>query len=228
VDVALEEMLKDNPVFVPFGGKERRALVQAAIAKDYRDGEFVVRAGDVFPYLFLISQGAITALKESTEGRSLVVETFGVGEVFWGLALFYDDAPMPAALRTSADSQIYLWPRDRIRPLFLANGAAAWELSRLMIRRLLRASQVVEALAFQPVTGRVARLLLDQFPAGQDTAVRHLTLDEMAARVGTTREMVCRILYRFAEQGAIQINRTEFVFTDRRALEAQAQGGSRT
>jgi CRP-like cAMP-binding protein len=88
-----------------------------------------------------------------------------------------------------------------------------------MVQRMQRASAIVEELAFQPVTGRVARLLLENFPSSQGAAPRHLTLDEMAAHVGTTREMVCRILYRFAEQGAIQINRTEFIFTDRSILE---------
>jgi transcription initiation factor IIE alpha subunit len=50
-----------------------------------------------------------------------------------------------------------------------------------------------------------------------------LTLEELASRVGTTREIVCRILYRFAEQGAIQINRTEFTFLNRRLLEEHTQ-----
>jgi len=96
-------------------------------------------------------------------------------------------------------------------------------LSCLVIQRVQFASEIVEKLAFQPLTGRVARLLLEQFPAGQNVVPRHLTLDEMASRVGTTREMVCRILYRFAEAGAIQINRTEFVFTDRDILESYAE-----
>jgi DNA-binding transcriptional regulator LsrR (DeoR family) len=63
--------------------------------------------------------------------------------------------------------------------------------------------------------------LLEQYPTSQDVVHRHLTLDEMASRVGTTREIVCRILYRFAEQRAIQINRTEFTFLDRSLLEEQ-------
>jgi len=45
----------------------------------------------------------------------------------------------------------------------------------------------------------------------------------MASRVGATREIACRILYRFAEQGAIQINRTEFTFLDRSLLEGQTR-----
>jgi CRP-like cAMP-binding protein len=92
-------------------------------------------------------------------------------------------------------------------------------MTRLMVQRMLHASEIVDGLAFQPVASRLARLLLEQYPADQLAAERHLTLDEMAAHIGSTREMVCRILYRFAAQGAIQINRTEFIFKDRQLLE---------
>ena len=111
------------------------------------------------------------------------------------------------------------WIGRALMPLILANGKLSWELSCLAIQRVQFASEIVEKLAFQPVAGRVARLLLEQYPTGQNIVPRHLTLDEMASRVGTTRELVCRILYRFAEQGAIQINRTEFTFLDRGVLE---------
>ena len=89
-----------------------------------------------------------------------------------------------------------------------------------MLRRMLYASDIVEELAFQPVTGRLARLLLERFgDAVGDYVARDMTLDEMAARIGSTREMVCRQLYRFVDEGAIQINRTEFMITDRGVLQ---------
>jgi len=132
---------------------------------------------------------------------------------------------MPVTLETTKKTTLFLWPRERILPVILQNGQFSWKLSCLMVQRMLRASAIVDELAFQPVTGRVARLLLENFPSDQDFAPRHLTLDEMAAHVGTTREMVCRILYRFAEQGAIQINRTEFIFTDRGILEEHTRRG---
>ena len=53
-----------------------------------------------------------------------------------------------------------------------------------------------------------------------------MTLDEMAAHIGSTREMVCRILQRFANQGLIEITRTEFSFTDREQLNLLAQKSS--
>jgi len=49
--------------------------------------------------------------------------------------------------------------------------------------------------------------------------VADMTLDEMAAQIGTTREMVCRLLYRFAEEGAVEISRTEFMISDSGILE---------
>ena len=88
-----------------------------------------------------------------------------------------------------------------------------------MIQRMQRASAIVEELAFQPVSGRLARLLLDDFEnAGEAAIARRLTLDEMAARVGTTREMVCRALYRFADKKLIDVTRTEFTLTDKDGL----------
>ncbi len=48
-----------------------------------------------------------------------------------------------------------------------------------------------------------------------------LKLDDMASHIGTTREMVCRHLYRFAEEGAIEIRRTELRITNREFLEMQ-------
>ena len=66
--------------------------------------------------------------------------------------------------------------------------------------------------------------LIDQFGEMSEKRVkREMTLDEMAAHIGTTREVVCRILHRFSNQGLIDITRTEFTFTDRERLAQLAQ-----
>jgi len=50
-----------------------------------------------------------------------------------------------------------------------------------------------------------------------------MTLDEMAARIGSTLEMVCRLLYRFSDEGLIKITRTEFTVVDTENLHKRAQ-----
>jgi CRP-like cAMP-binding protein len=215
--------LARNRVLAQLDDADLEKMDASAQVRKFYNGDWIVHHGDVWAHLFFIQKGQVTAIKESPEGRSLTLATFGEGEIFWGLAFFIENAPMPAALKATQDSELLLWSRDDVMPLVLSNGKLSWELSRLVIQRVQFASEIVEQLAFRPLAGRVARLLLEQYPASQSVVHRHLTLDEMASRVGTTREIVCRILYRFAEQGAIQINRTEFTFLDRGLLEEQTR-----
>ena len=219
----VQSFLNTNEVFRSLGETQKEFFRKEAISRSYTKGAFITQYGDTWPYLFVITKGKINAIKESSEGRSLIVTTFKSEDIFWGLAFFWEDVPMPVALEATEATNVLLWSRERILPIIFQNGEFSWALSRLMVKRMQRASEIVDGLAFQPLTGRVARLLLDQFPTNQNVVPRNLTLDEMASRVGTTREMVCRILYRFAEQGAIRINRTEFIFTDRNVLEEHIQ-----
>jgi CRP-like cAMP-binding protein len=216
----LPELLVKNPVFASMAQPDLKQVEQTASSRSYQKGEKIILYGDVWPYLFLVGAGLIDVMKESSEGRSLRVASIGAGELFWGLAFFHEDVPMPVTLNVREDSLLHLWSRDSILPILIRNGQASWELSRLMAERMQLASNLVEGLAFHPVACRLARLLLDHFTQAGDSSIsRHLTLDEMAARVGSTREMVCRALYSFSDKNLIEVTRTEFVLTDREGLE---------
>ena len=223
---SLPELLRTHPIFSPLDEATRGLLEKQASCRDLQKGEALAVQGDVWPHLFLVASGELDAVKVSPEGRNLLVTTFGTRELFWGPAFFQDGAPLVATLEAHSPARVYLWSRQQVEPVFQANGKMGWELCRLMIQRMQRASAIVEELAFQPVAGRLARLLLDHFTAAGEPAIgRSLTLDEMAARVGTTREMVCRALYRFADKNLINVTRTEFVLTNRDGLSRLADGG---
>ena len=213
-----------NNIFSSLSQPELDSLAASMQARHYLEGEWIVQHGDVWPYLFLIRSGEVTAVKESFEGRSLVLATFKAGDIFWGLAFFLEEAPMPASLLASQETEILVWKREDVLPLFLQNGSLSWELSRLMIRRVQHASDIVEQLAFHPIAGRLARLLIESVGEDPQKSVpRNLTLDEMAARIGTTREVVSRFLHRFSDQGLIEITRTEFSVTDPKGLQDLAR-----
>lgn len=222
----LKTLLHANPIFASLPPAELTALMQAASSRTYEKGETVILYGEVWQYLFLVGEGSVNAVKESGEGRSLIVTTFSAGDIFWGLAFFQDDAPMPVTLAACEASRLYLWSREMAEPILSRNGRVGWELCRLMAGRMQRASAILEEMAFQPVAGRLARLLLDHFELAGDAAIsRHLTLDEMAARIGSTREMVCRALYSFSDKNLIEVTRTEFVLTNRDGLARFVEGG---
>lgn len=216
--------ISENSIFSTLTEDDQLQCLRLAIPRRYQAGESVVYAGDIWPYLILVEEGNLTAIKESSEGRSLIVETVLPGEVVWGMAFFEPQAQMPVSLSADQDSQVLLWSRDQLLPILLNNGAALWELCRLLIWRVRRASDVLEELAFHPVAGRLAKFLVDQYgKSGGERIKRELTLDDMAAHIGSTREMVCRILQRFSTQGLIEITRTEFTFTDWEHLARLAQ-----
>ena len=214
------------PIFSQMEHEAVSQLESLSITRFYQKDQWITHYGSDWPYLFLVEEGGVTALKESPEGRSLVVTTLKRGDVFWGVGFFKKGMGMPVALVADVGSRLRLWPREKLEPFMVQNGQFTWDLTQLMAERMMRASRILEELAFQPVAGRLAGLLLEQArDQAADIFSRDLTLDEMAARIGSTREMVCRHLYHFADQGAIQINRTEFQISDRELLEGLANKG---
>lgn len=218
------DLLSHSTVFGCLTERELDTLLGQGIHRQYHTGQYLAHAGDIWPYLFILLKGSISAVKESLEGRSLIATSFKPGEVFWGVSFFHPELPMPVALKVDLQSSVLIWSRAQILPTILENGNLSWELCRLMVSRMLRASEIVEELAFQPVIGRLARLLID-YPgqAASGPIARSLTLDDMAARIGSTREVVCRFLQRFADEELIKITRTDFEITDRHRLMGIAQ-----
>ncbi len=220
---SLSADLARTPVFSKLSVEDQTQLIEQSLSRSYHKGEWIVHYGDIWPYLLWVEKGTVTAIKESNEGRSLIVATIKPGEIFWGLAFFQDDAPMPVALVAREASQIRLWSREKLLPILLENGQMSWELSCLMVNRMQHASDMVEELAFRPVPGRLAGLLLERYSGSEGPVARDLTLDEMAAHIGSTREMVCRALYGFADDGMIEITRTEFLIADLNRLKERAK-----
>jgi CRP/FNR family transcriptional regulator len=217
--------LKDSAPFTALSDAALDIIRERAITRRLPEKTFLTTSGEAWPYLMLVGSGSMEAIKESLEGRSLLVLTLDPGDVFWGVSFFDDGLRMPVSIRAAEDCELFLWQREAILPILRENPDALWALTQLVIRRVQIASDIVDDLAFQPVAGRLAKLLLDQYP-DQGPVERNLTLDEMAARVGSTREMVCRVLYRLADDSLIHITRTEFSLIDRTGLQEIA-GGTR-
>jgi CRP-like cAMP-binding protein len=72
------------------------------------------------------------------------------------------------------------------------------------------------------VTGRLAKLLLERIPASETSTERDLTLDQIAAMVASSPEVVCRTLYQFQRGGLLRVTRASIDLHDRTALERLA------
>lgn len=220
----LEELFTQAPVFRNLNISQKARIKKLAVLKTYNKGEILVLNGSHWPFVIIIASGLVHANKESSEGRSLTVRTFSDGDVFWGHAIFGNHST-PTTLFAHQATTIYQWSGDEILPILIENGEALWDLCIQLNQRMIEASQTIADIAFNPVVNRLAKLLLEQFDSEQQNYInRKMTLEEMAAKIGTTREVVCRLLYRFSDKNLIQVDRTKFILINKIELNKLADG----
>jgi len=200
-------------------------LSRTATCRTYQRGEFICRQDELWPKAIYILEGKIEWSIISPEGKRQVVFNLGEREVVWAHSLF-DGLPMPASLEVMSKSTVYLWEREVIVPILSRNPEAMWEVMRVLVTAMRRVRDVVYGFAFHPVSGRLARFLIARYqPVGGQTIPRDLTLDELAAVVGTTRELICKVLYHFAEEEIVTLTRNEILFLDTEKLASIARDG---
>ena len=167
----LPTLLSTLPLFQSLDTEEIALLANSSLERQFQKGTAIAYAGDIWPYFFIVIDGTIEAQKISPEGRNLLVGIFNSGDVFWGLAFFREGEPMPVTLQASAASKVNIWSTEILQPIIVRNGRFAWELSRVMVDNMIRASSIVDGLAFQPVAGRVAQFLLENYPSDQQNLI---------------------------------------------------------
>lgn len=201
---------------------QQAALQGLGVQRDYAAGQRVAQGGRPWPYVALVDQGELEAVKESSEGRALIPWILSRGDLFWG-ALAREDGILPVSLRARTPLVLTLWGRDDFLAVLEMHPLALRPLCREMASCMARAAEWIERLAFQPLRARLAHLLLATYqPTDGCRRRRFLTLDQMAERLGTTREVVCRLLHGFAKDGLLEATRSELRFHDVGALRAVA------
>ena len=217
--LTLAQMLAKDEIFQMLPSREIESLAEQAILRKIQRGEFVCHQGEEWPYAAFISRGELRWAILSLSGREQVLFRIRHGESFWAHTLF-DKQPMPGFLTATMPSQIYLWSQAVLTPVLNRNPAVLWALLGRQTSTMRKAREVIYGLAFSPVAGRLARLLLDQSGGQENEPVqREMTLGEIAAIVASSQEVVCRVLYQFQSDELIELNRANFKIIDRVALE---------
>lgn len=194
-------------------------LLKQARYLTFERGQYVVHQGETWPNILFLTAGELRWELLSLGGRTHVLFMVGAGDVFWGHS-FFDDEPMPASLIATQTVKAYVWDRETIRPVLSRYPNALWEITKIQVETMRRAREVIYGLAFQPVATRLAGLLLESFRE-QPEAVsieRDFTLNDMAAMVASSPEVVCRILHQFQANGVLGVTRAHITLHDRATL----------
>lgn len=181
------------------------------VTRSYPKNTIIVSEGDATDSLYVIVAGRIKVFVSDDAGHEVTLAVQGPGEYFGEMVL--DHGPRSASVMTLEPSRFLIVPKANFREFVAKNPAFALSLVEKLIQVARSLTERVKDLALMDVYGRVARLLLElaEERDGRLVIAERLTQQEMANRVGASREMVSRILKDLSTGGYITQSRDAIV-----------------
>jgi CRP/FNR family cyclic AMP-dependent transcriptional regulator len=170
------------------------ALARHGNPRSFRANAILINEGDVGDTLYIVLSGRIRTYASSAEGRDVVLSDYGPGEYLGELAL--DGGLRSASAKTTEATTCRVVPGAELRTFLAEHPDFAVHLSQKLVRMVRRLTEQVKSLALQDVYGRMVNVLMELSDAsGDERTVREkLTQQDIADRVGSSREMVNRVL----------------------------------
>jgi CRP/FNR family cyclic AMP-dependent transcriptional regulator len=196
-------------------------IARVAVQRSYGSGEVIILEGEPCRAAYFISAGQACAFRNSPSGREQVLMQLGPGQAFNLVPLFQAQGLNHASVQAITPVTLDSISRDDLQRLVRESPELALALLHDLAERLDHLTNLVESLSLRTVRGRLARFLLDH--AEGSAVSRHWTQDEMAARLGTVRDMVGRNLRAFADARLIRMQRNHIMLLDREGLESEAE-----
>lgn len=217
----LIQQLGAIPFFAEADTAVRAELARAATWRVYDAGEVVFLEGEPPHGLYYLQHGWLKIVKTSAEGRELVLQFLEPGEIFNAIGVFAN-RPNPATAIALEPAGVWIIPRETVLVVLEKHPELAHHVIERMAGRILELVGQVEDLSLRTVTGRLARLLLEDATGDALHRPQWYTQAEIAARLGTVPDVLQRALSALASDGLVEVERSAIRIRDRQALEAVA------
>jgi CRP-like cAMP-binding protein len=197
------EILRGNEYFDTMPEPILEQIFEHMQLREYERGEALFWEGDVCDGLYMVMLGSAKIYRLSPQGRQYIVRVLQEGDTFAEVPAF-DGGANPANVEALEPCKLWVIDSEILRALILSHPQFAQKVLvnfGTMLRQMVR--QVSE-MAFYQVTHRLARLISELPPDEMGTASL-MTQEQMAARLGTVREVVARSLKELERSGAIQV-----------------------
>lgn len=182
-----------------------QALTEHGHTRTFPARAIVINEGDTTDALYIVLKGLLRVYSSSDEGREVVLAEYRPGEYFGELAL--DGGTRSASVRAIEASTCCLLSGSALKSVLAAHPDFALHLTHKLIRMVRQVTEQVKSLALQDVYGRLARLLSELAqPDGELRVVPlKLTQQDIADRIGASREMVNRVMKELFAGGYVSL-----------------------
>lgn len=216
----LPRQLKAIPYFHDLEARVLERIRASLFNLQLEKGQILFTEGEPAQAMYVVRSGQVKIFKLSADGREQVLRIVGAGDCFNEVPIF-DEGPNPANAQAVEPATLWGIRRTDMRRLVEEHPAIAIGFLRAFAGKLRYFTRKVEDLSFRSVTSRVAKLLLEIAEDDGKGGLRlkqQFTQQEMAAVVGTAREMIGRAFKVLEKEGAIRLDRHRVVIVSRTAL----------
>ena len=198
---------KDIPLFAGLREAEHALLLQVAERRSYPRHTLLVQEGDRGEQFYLLRKGRAKVYLGNRDGREVILSLLGPGDFFGEMALV-DSEPCSANVMTLEESEFVSIRMVEFQKMLATSPDMAMGLIKALSRRLREADHQIESLALNDVKARVEQVLrsLAEPEDGELVIPARITHREMAAMVGTSREVVTRIFRNLEERGTVRVD----------------------
>jgi CRP/FNR family transcriptional regulator, anaerobic regulatory protein len=197
-----------------------REFQQKAFFARIPEGQDVFVEGDRVDAIALLISGVVRVYKIGETGREITLYRFGNGQscILTANAIL-SQKNFPAVATVEKEAEAVMIPADMFRDWVRRYDLWREFVFDLLSERLSSVMAIVEEVAFRRMDTRLASFLCDQ---DLQSDLIHITHQEIAAELGSSREVISRILEDFSAQGMIEVSRGTIKVMDREALQARS------
>jgi CRP/FNR family transcriptional regulator, cyclic AMP receptor protein len=190
------------------------ALAALGVRRRYPKGVLLMQEGDFGDIIYVMQRGRAKVFATDDDQREIIYGTIEPGEYFGELSL--DGGLRSASVITLDECECSIVTQVTLRQYVLEHPDFAFELIDRIIARARLATQAVRDMALLDVYGRLSRLLENMAAPAPDAAgerpiVETITQQEIANRVGSSREMVSRIIKDLERGGYLALRQRHIV-----------------
>lgn len=219
------ERLRQTHTFATLSERELRALAEIAIIREYQRDEVLYHFGDRSHGLYLILSGTVRAVRTGHDGRAQVVHIETAGATIGDVPTL-DGQPVPATLVVDEPSVLVYLPKQEFLRLCSEFPAITFALVQVLTSRLRRCADLITELSLWDVPQRLSKYLhklARPEPPGPNGIRRGRveltqTNQEIAAQIGTVREVISRSLNQLQRAGLIRVQGRTVLISNLEAL----------
>ena len=176
---------------------------------EYQEGQLIYCEGNTPLGIYVVNSGKVKITKRSHEGKEQIIQIAGKGNMLDFKSLMLETRYTTTAMALE-DTTLYFIPKQDFFKIIKKNKNLQNELMRTLCTESLQTEQKMVDLAYKPVRGRLADILLtlnNKYKGEDGNAQIYLSRYDLACLIGTVQETVVRLLSEFKKENLVRLER---------------------